>query len=235
MIKVEHTKTLELNRQEDGWHWSGNLVTDAELVLVYNPDKFDSSWNYKPILISRTEKIEVGDWVYHPKTKSILQVGKEGWLDAVQSGDNTYYKILALPEHFSHKHLQAIVDGKLKDGDKVLVECESFCAHGNNCPSKGAYDKQHLCDVQYKIKLNPLTIYPVEETCPTCGKDGKFCSDSFHKGEKMYSSEQVHRHLIWCVAEIAVEIAAEFGLTPREGDMKRINDATNRWFEQNVK
>jgi hypothetical protein len=31
------------------------------------------------------------------------------------------------------------------------VEVESFCKHGDSCPSKGAYDKQYLCDVGYKI------------------------------------------------------------------------------------
>lgn len=36
------------------------------------------------------------------------------------------FKILALPEHFSPRHLQAIVDGKLKDGDKVLLEVEEI-------------------------------------------------------------------------------------------------------------
>ena len=33
------------------------------------------------------------------------------------------------------------------------VEVESFCKHGDNCPSKGAYDKQDLCDVGYEIIL----------------------------------------------------------------------------------
>lgn len=33
------------------------------------------------------------------------------------------YKILAMPENISPKQLQAIADGKLKDGDEVLVGC----------------------------------------------------------------------------------------------------------------
>lgn len=34
-----------------------------------------------------------------------------------------------------------------------LVGVMSYCKHGDECPSKGAFDKQHLCDVSYKINL----------------------------------------------------------------------------------
>jgi hypothetical protein len=34
-----------------------------------------------------------------------------------------------------------------------LVGIMSYCKHGDECPSKGAFDKQHLCDVSYKINL----------------------------------------------------------------------------------
>lgn len=38
--------------------------------------------------------------------------------------------------------------------DKYVVEYESYCKYGDNCPSKGAYNKQHLCNVSYKLKVN---------------------------------------------------------------------------------
>ncbi len=33
------------------------------------------------------------------------------------------------------------------------VEVKSFCKYGDNCPSQGAYDKQSLCDIGYKIVI----------------------------------------------------------------------------------
>lgn len=128
--------------------WDDVLVTDAELVLVKcNSSKEANFWLklndkfLKPILISRTEKIEEGDWIL-TKLNQIIKAGK----NIVDLKEGGCIKILALPEHFSPQQLQDIVDGKLKDGDKVLVECEID-------------EKQ-----EFKIKLNPhITIYPVKE------------------------------------------------------------------------
>ena len=58
--------------------------------------------------------------VYHKPTNSIVELTLELKQQIKESNTtNEYSKILALPEHFSPKHLQAIVDGKLKDGDKA--------------------------------------------------------------------------------------------------------------------
>lgn len=158
MIKVQHTKLHHANVL-DSMH---KLVTDAELVLVEcsagessivlnnsslirfnNKSKFSGTGNtyFKPILISKTEKIEEGDMIYRHFDGCIVQ-------DNVNSDNRKgekFYKILALPEHFSPEQLQMIVDGKLKD--KVLVECEL---------QGPGFD-----DV---VKLNPhITVYPTVE------------------------------------------------------------------------
>jgi hypothetical protein len=76
----------------------------------------------KPIIISETEKIEVGDWYLHYNSGP-----KEYTLDS--RGNILPYgnkKVLALPEHFSPKILNQIVNGELKDGDGVLLECEEI-------------------------------------------------------------------------------------------------------------
>jgi len=31
------------------------------------------------------------------------------------------------------------------------IKTESYCVYGDNCPSQGAYDKQHLCKVKHRI------------------------------------------------------------------------------------
>lgn len=218
-IKIEHTKTHKTttynNKTFGGILMEVNtLVTDAELILVEcNPkqgDVFitsnemakklpfnaDKNVPFKPILISITEKIEVGDWVYDSNKKKILQSDYN--LESYEDGEimKRYSRILALPEHFSPKLLQNIVDGKLKEG-KCLIECESFCAYGDNCPSEGAYDKQHLCDVQYKIKLNPhITIYPVEEKMYTRGEVLTILS---RYAESCYDSSKgtIHPYVEW--------------------------------------
>lgn len=42
------------------------------------------------------------------------------------------YKILAMPENISPKQLQAIADGKMRDGSEVLVGCEKiYNTHGS--------------------------------------------------------------------------------------------------------
>ncbi len=65
------------------------------------------------------------------------------------------FKILALPEHFSPEQLQMIVDGKLKNGDKVLIECDYWPdIRDDKYPG------------QYVIKLNSsnhITLHKVEE------------------------------------------------------------------------
>lgn len=101
---------------------------------------------YKPILISKTEDIKYKDLAYyaniHGGGKFLVKAVDTEWnrvyheLDkdpieqygTIEGGitplPNEVFKVLALPEHFSAAHLQKIVDGKLKDGDKILVECE---------------------------------------------------------------------------------------------------------------
>lgn len=55
-------------------------------------------------------------------------------------------------QQFIEKYIESYNKGEVITD--VLVEYKSYCKHGNNCPSKGAYDKQHLCNVDYKIKVN---------------------------------------------------------------------------------
>jgi len=91
----------------------------------------------RPIIISETEKIEVGDLFYDTISKSIHKV------ELAIGLFNTKKKILVLSQHFSPEQLQMIVDGKFKDGYKVLVECEKQYHDG---------DQWH-----YKIKEDVLS------------------------------------------------------------------------------
>jgi hypothetical protein len=151
MIKVEHIRRYTVTSKVTnikGTNLSLNkevLVTDAELVFISSTLEWANRTDSPsmPILISRTEKIEVGDWIYDSYRKKIRKANMEQ--DTVV---DYCFKILALPEHFSPESLQLIVDGKLKEG-KCLVECE-----------KDEESMGKLIGIS-KIKLNPhITIYP---------------------------------------------------------------------------
>lgn len=169
MIKVKDTKTHKTNIivKHDLPYIA--LVTDAELVLVVSQydaklsKKPDGILNInplvgvglKPILISRIEKIEVGDW-YVTTNGYGSKIGEFRKCEDASYNFSNCFKILALPEHFSSKHLQAIVDRKLKEG-KALVECEDKCWCMK--PQTGS-----CIECIKLIKLNPhITIYSVEE------------------------------------------------------------------------
>lgn len=159
------------------------LVTEGELILVeypYNdfPNKAgdicrfpyglniagldDMGYNLiKPIFISRNENIEIGDWVFslHSSIHGLIfQVTGDPQLWSLKGDDKPFYKkIISLREYFAPEHLQMIVDGKLKHGDKVLIECEKHLSF----PS-GKYHWER--GEHFRIKLNPqITIYPIEE------------------------------------------------------------------------
>lgn len=131
-MKTTKVKTVETYKDSQGEH----IVCKGKLVLVEcksNDDiksflfrkenskiirhnGFSTNKVYMPIIISETEEIEVGD--------SYLNYGRI----LVRNKDDQYptgsKKILVLSEQFTKAHLQAIVDGKIKSGDEVYVECE---------------------------------------------------------------------------------------------------------------
>lgn len=228
-IKVKDTrmhKTTTSEWQTGRGTVSRNIevpVAEAELVfigcdpkesLVYRCNNGGNlyltggqAWNagfyFKPILISRTEKIEVGDWtIANGNLEQVLkmQLGEEGvWQYKTQTAwFSNCKKVLALPQHFSPKHLQVIVDGKLKDGDKVLVECGEPCILDKDY--KGGYNceyckRKHMDfgDCQSKdtiIKLNSsnhITLYKAQEPTYTEADLFTFCewlNDNWRRGKR---------------------------------------------------
>lgn len=237
-IKVTNTKIYKSTYGDKQYRDAPNevLVVEGKLVLVkciagdsllwqgYKGDLKLSPYYtrdiknkyYKPIIISETEKIEIGDWMYEAIGHNIFK--KE--FERIYTSD---YKILALPEHFSPKHFQAIVDGKMKDGDKVLVECEEKGdisvteTDKNNKPEQWVYLKIKC------IKLNQSNHI------------------AFHKvEEKMYTKEEIK-----VLMNKLVEDSSDGMIYKNEynnGDGHFDSDgpylepnAFNKWFEQNIK
>lgn len=135
---------------------------------------------YKPILISETEVKKEGDQVLSDnheiftidliRDNSLRKIFfKEGTYCTDKEFD-TFYKVLALPEHFSPKLLQDIVDGKLKEGDRVLVECEdNMYLHkgsGKYWEDEPVMMKKYLDRPEKYVKLNSsghITLHKLEE------------------------------------------------------------------------
>jgi hypothetical protein len=156
--------------------------------LVIHDNKYGAGRKYfKPIIISETEKIEVGAWMYNIKNHVIRRCDE---MDCVFNDDKDWFKIIALPEHFSPKHLQAIVDGKMKDGDKVLVECEFF--------ENAALSKIASVPNGMHIKLNSsnhVTLHKVEEKMYTRDEVKTFAWYAVQHSSKLESKGQkvIHR------------------------------------------
>ncbi len=164
--------------------YSGRFGIKKDIVM--SPSEWNSGDCLDPIIISETQQIEVGDWVYGGNKPSIIQVRDDSHLQYLLRASEAYpqYKffvVLTLPEHFSPKHLQAIVDGKMKDGDKVLVECEedfsAECIESGKCNCKGNNDKCTKT-YDYKIKLNSsnhITLHKVEQQKYTLEEMKRIC------------------------------------------------------------
>lgn len=178
-IKVNNTRMQVYDKVNKNFALEVPVV-EGKLVLIEDRllsrlDAESPVGGWKPIIISETEKIEVDDWFWH-------QDGYEQVKDIQGKFVNGFIlehcrKILALPEQFSPKHLQAIVDGKMKDGNKVLVECEDLCD----------YEGEELWEntPHFIIKTNHLdhvTLHKVEEKMYTKEEIKKIAEDAYLQG-----------------------------------------------------
>jgi len=112
----------------------------------------------QPIIVSDDEPIQIGEITPY------LITWKNGIKELVNTNNSISdlrieysKKVLALPEHFSPKHLQAIVDGKIKDGDEVLVECEEMVS----------IPLEHLLtgsDVEIEAKKHPFNVIKLNQS-----------------------------------------------------------------------
>jgi len=151
-IKVKQTKNLD-----------GRIVTRGKLVLVpcdsnqinnIRTISFKDTYE-KPIIISETENIATNDMVLLPDM-FIKTMTDSDMLDYLSSESTTTKKILALPEHFSSEILQMIVNGDLKDGQDLWIECEEPRVIARFNPT---------FEGEYFVKLtdNHINIFPIQQ------------------------------------------------------------------------
>jgi hypothetical protein len=134
---------------------------------------FTYTSNYH-VYITNDSDIKKGDWFIHSshgttniyKAKSVV---KESIITTCDNGCWIQFCrkiILSTDEDLIADDIQSIDDDFLQwfinNPSCVVVEVDSFCKYGDNCPSEGAYNKQHLCDVGYKIIIpedpNPFEL-----------------------------------------------------------------------------
>ena len=61
-------------------------------------------------------------------------------------------------EEFTALPSELLVKWKSLQQTEWGVEIETYCTYGNKCPSKGAYLKQHLCNVEPKLDTDGYLI-----------------------------------------------------------------------------
>lgn len=161
-------KQTEAYKDSQGEH----IVCKGKLVLLNGNDikkgKIRLSDNINiskiPLIISK-EKIDKGDYIWCVQGQELVQWDYE----TQPPGECFAWKVLALPENFSPKHLQAIVDGKLKDGDEVYVETHEqmfkCCGDGvvNGIGHWCAHCKKKPLVNTIKLTNNHIKLFPIKK------------------------------------------------------------------------
>lgn len=133
-----------------------------------------------PILISEREIVTEDDWLFfQPKSHDNFDsnfIAKDGEYPETQSKTDSFYKILAFPQNFSDKQLQAIVEGKMENQSEVLVKCED-AFNETQGEVEGYY--MHL-DQQ-----NHITLFPAKQSLEEAFCE-RFNLDSHDKDLNLY-------------------------------------------------
>ena len=146
--------------------FQGSLCRNEEGNICFPENTKTASKWLIPILVSETEEIEEGDKALYKDSSGYLiltlkakDADRYWWEDnSCSRVENEVYKILALPENFSNKHLQDIVDGELGDGDKVLIKCVSI-ANVVDHPLGPLMEYNEVIDVDDQ---NRITLFPAQ-------------------------------------------------------------------------
>ena len=135
---------VNCGNKSNGNFW---LNLDCKTYSLHSTDEGDRQYEalIEPILISETEKVKSGDVAYNKASGSLMKILQEDeneyQVEFITGGNfsNRIFKnfgiadlkkVLARGINFSTEHLQAIVDGKIKEGP-FLIECEPSFSKGD--------------------------------------------------------------------------------------------------------
>ncbi len=161
-------------------------VCEGKLIFVTHFDLGEPDYvtylkipNWKPVIVSETEKIQDEDKVLYMQHDDKISVRglSNGTILTVSKNRGLYLstyeftnidiradyckKILAFPDNFSPKQLQAINDKKLRSGMNVLVECSVKLREEWRGSDR---DGEPFTVEDYSIKLNPkkhIKLFPL--------------------------------------------------------------------------
>ena len=136
---MEHIKVNTAEKRRNG------IACKGKLVMIPATDKVDDNYAIitdkgwvKPIIISETEPFDAGDIIAHNEYGLGKVISRKGtgqyWICEFKSKRKKsksksktvigIFKVLAFSDNFSPNQLNMIADGKLRDGDDVMVECK---------------------------------------------------------------------------------------------------------------
>jgi len=101
------------------------LIEISEEEYINNPNqaiKLIDRKFYKPIILSDTEPLGVDEKYFNFITKNIETYNNVDYGAFNPNKVKFCGKVLALPQNFSEKYLQDIVNGDLRDRDKVFLK-----------------------------------------------------------------------------------------------------------------
>ncbi len=163
-VKVKETEVFQ---DTQGRH----TVCEGKLILIKSKDVnksnvYVNSIGYTSYIVSETEKILDEDTVLYKGEIITISKNRGHYLSSydytnIDVRADLCQKILVFPDNFSPKQLQAIVDEKILDEMKVLVECSVKWREewdGNN------HDGEPVIISDYTIKLNQqnhISIFPI--------------------------------------------------------------------------
>lgn len=158
-----------------------------------------------PVIISETEVIEAGDaWInIKDTTLGIHESATEYDIETIQrkKAQSHCKKIIVKPTWFSPKHLHAIVEGKLKDGDELYVECGRF-THPMDYGVPEGLDEIKINPQGY-VKLHRVekkTIYTEREMLEKCLSFGQHILEQIE--ETKHLLEQVDIKNLQLIGEL---------------------------------
>ena len=181
IIKDNRTDTRGLIRcikrlqyiAEDGFEVDkhpGDIVTSVNFNIS------NEYWEPVQVIVICDDEIKAGDKVYNiyneaNKRGEIIEVKED---EVVSANYLNFPKVLVLSNQIPHGIIQLVVEGKLKDGDKVKVEISHI---ENNCFRQDTFDGCSCGECGKEVlKLNDNTtiIHPYKETvlCTECGYKG---------------------------------------------------------------
>ncbi len=127
-VKVEHT-------EEHSDSQKTHTVCRGTLKLIrynktspYNPrhivirlGNLATTPSLTPIIVIPVKKLSIGDIAYDKVFDQLFKV--ETQMDIKV---DEFSKAIVMPDRFSMAHIESIMNGKLNDGDEVLVKCHSY-------------------------------------------------------------------------------------------------------------